>query len=1642
MKRTRRFKFPYLELGDILYESDERERWVSADRALYGVSSAGVADGLDLSYLPQESKISVSAGAAFVGGAFVTASSASVIPVTIERGVTYNVYASRHDNPVVANDGSNYIYYRHSITFSATTAQAPPPGGVTLGRVYVNAQNQATIDTSNRYLAAFGPGAQNNSFRYFRSHAHTGAPQKIDLASQVTGVLPERHLPEKIPASKVSVGEIYLTDETRPDDVSHVGRVNEKLTPEKVALWTRDYQHYYCDTWGGSTTVEVYVNGVKADPSTYLVQPEAYVDNLTYGMIRFSSPLQATDLVELAVFPARVFLVEGGPWEPGKQVIVYQGGLEIPPSRYTARNEEGRIEFTSPVTSSEELTVTIRGIYISDAGNLTHDELEERLGYATSFLGWKNSVPIEYNTNSYNLDILASGQPRPFQYQAHSYILPQHLQSLLGTWSSLTSRDNDQDPAIEVPDGSADEGPVEPVTLEDNNIYVGQVFKATTENISKILLYASKTGQARDISFDLFIYHKPSGFPGDFLHSQSFTLNGLSSRADAYEIPINPVQSLTLGDTYYFMLKVSSQLGQGESVSIYRATSDYPDGYGFTFDGTTNYTVFSPNSTGSDDLWFTVFGVSTSQIIQPDGSAGGDPVEPIAVIPGNQNNLWVGQTFKATTENIARISVKIAKTGSSGNVSIRCELYSKPGEFPGSFILRKDFNLNQLTSSPRTVHLVLDRPYALLENGQTYYFQIKVLSEIGSGESVLIYRASEGYDDGYGFTSNGQTYTRFSVNSSGSDDLWFTVFGESEPQIIEPDGSADGQPVGPIVIDTTTQNVLWVGQTFKATTDNLARISLAMSRAGDVNAVSARCEVYSKPGDFPGSPILTKDFNITQLTEQPKVINLDFNRPYAALTPGSNYYFRIKILSGIQSGGSVSIYRASENYVDGQGFTFDGSNYSMLTPNSSGSDDLYFFVYGARSLIVVLPDGSANENPAEPVSLSLDQEFGQTFKATTRNIYKIQMFMSTSGVVNSVKAKVRLYERTSSSFPGKLISQRILDLGRIPPDGGVVQFIYNEPYPYLEAGNDYAFTVTFVEGIGEGGSILVYRATENYTDGYGFRKTETGYEALQPMPSGSDDFWFSIYGLVVDVPPPPPPPVRPNIEFLTLPTVVVNPAISIIIDLSGSTFLDTDPEGLRFSALKNFLQEFKSTYNAGETNPERQALYQIVYFSAINDFEVTRQSGRTGKSEDEIKRELTSVYQISEQLTEGVYAYPPQPTTDVNQLISFLDKLSNRALWGCDTPLHTSIGLAADRLRGWAGSRKKYAIVLTDGLDNNELERSINLSRSTVLTNYIRKGKEDEIKVFAVGFGTSSLSTSELNAQTHNLYGYGYFYNDVGSNNLNAIMSHIKSWSGWSRTRAERVHDLGKDVFLDALSLNANLPGESKVFLDIYVRSSEQLNWVKVVENLEFPNQLSEIQIKKIVRYIKLDMVLVAGSTPVVTGVSLLYSDVIRDYVISPLFETNRPLQEASMVAFKDAVKSGDALEIDFGVIPSRQGHWMYAIPFGDDGRILVPSRVNEPCIRKGPREYEASEGPWDGDYELKLTVNGVVVPRQDFYAVSTTGQIRFNRDIPETDNVRITLVQPNAYRMAIRITHRKQQTPLNLRLAWMYSTSGTVKLS
>lgn len=119
MKRTFNYKLPKLEEGDMLYKSDEIERFYALDLNLassVNTCGSGVLSGWEVKFDVDNLRLTVTSGSGIINGIFVSNNSDTVIS-SLTPGTMYYVYAELIDT------SSNLSRYSVNIGYQTSSLE-------------------------------------------------------------------------------------------------------------------------------------------------------------------------------------------------------------------------------------------------------------------------------------------------------------------------------------------------------------------------------------------------------------------------------------------------------------------------------------------------------------------------------------------------------------------------------------------------------------------------------------------------------------------------------------------------------------------------------------------------------------------------------------------------------------------------------------------------------------------------------------------------------------------------------------------------------------------------------------------------------------------------------------------------------------------------------------------------------------------------------------------------------------------------------------------------------------------------------------------------------------------------------------------------------------------------------------------------------------------------------------------------------------------------------------------------------------------------------------------------------------------------------------------------------------------------------
>ena len=1618
MKLTRNFKFPYLELGDVLYESDEKYRWINLDRFLSQVGTIGIQSGLNISYNQTERKIYLSPGSIWIDKVYFKINSATAIG-PLELGRTYKVYSRINLSWVSASDGSGYSYPSQRPVFEVTENQVPG-GSVVLGVVSISGSNEATISYDLKEEASFAPEALRNAWYYFKGHTHFGSPQKISLVEHVQGTINLENLPS-IPANRIS-GSVFFRDDKIPRDVSHVGRVDEKPFFEKIVCFTKDFKHYLTEPWGVDDEIYVFLNGQEINTG-FTKQNSFNVGQFSYGAIIFDQRRSATDRVEI-VKRANIVRLPGGPWDPSCRVIVKVNGIKLDPNEYKADPQQGTITFNRNLKVSDECLVTIRDVYIADTGNNLHSELDEKFGSATSFAGWYQSLNTELALG--NIGILSSGEgvTKNTRFIDFSKDSRRKDDTFIDKEVSTIKYDESRGrwdidyPMVEDPDTEIGK-PVEPIQINPNTVF-SQSFKADYALISTIVLFGKYegSGNGHNVNYELTIYSTDAQ-GSQFTTLTTITGHSLNISRSGGPVVLklkNPV-GLVRGNYYAFSMKIiPSSQADYESFYFYTSSVDYLHGSGFIGGIGDQYRLNRDPVTGSDDFWFLVYGTNLNRVINSGGFLSSVEIGW---------DILFGQTFKTppalsgTFYTISKLAL-MASINKTGGEYLNCNLtLYQTDQNASNFTPWKVFQFNNVFFPEFAGQVVLNFETPVVMNPDAYYaFSIEFPENLNQTSGIPeIYRLHDNYVYGYGFFGGlGQEFRLQPHLNTGSDDFWFELYG----QYAEFTGTTG--PPSSNQIDVALGSL--IAQSFKATINSLQSITLHGNITGYV-AAYLTCELTLYSTDE-----LNTYFNVIEKIEirnvevltYPKPIFLNLGRKIN-LNLGSHYAFSVKFLENINYiGDYLQISRSSSNYVDGHGYVNTLNSSGRLQP-LNGSDDFWFELRGQYSRSIE-PTGPPSSNK---VDIQFDQLAGQSFKATINSMQSIVMHGNTTANQPAyLNCQLTLYHTNSANTYFNPIETINLRNVRVSNSEAPIVFNLGKNIN-LTLDNYYAFSVKFLQEPNYSGTYFqISRASINYVDGYGYVNTLNSSGRLQPL-NGSDDFWFSIYQS---------PTSSDSFYYNSSPqlNLVINPAICLVMDNSGST-RTTDPEGKRMDAAKQFISSFLNTYNSGVTDPAKKAGFSVTLFG-ITDPPGMPYQGWTDE-------ELNIFHQIENSSTHveyGIYIYRPELSSNAQDFEFMFNALKNKNFWLADTPLEKSIEITANYLRQSFPNRRKFIVVFTDGMDTV----TYGSRRDEVAKILLGSGGEDVITLVACCFGTSDMTEWDLYQQAQ-LMGYlatstgGYYYNDDMSSNISSIVENMIQGDIWGYDVVEDIYELPRLVYINMVRFDVSSPGSSEVYVDVYTRESPSQLWdLLVKDQLVQPNMF--LTVNRLVKQFLFRFDMKFGSFPKIDGFGIFAHEVMRGVMYSvPLSSGDLPMLEMVTTGHKYCLEGIDVIKKDMYVDVHCVPLYFIMQPVKDYGRNVFPAIVADKATPLGDGVFEVKDKKWYGDPTVLVSVNGRILDRHQFIDFGAQGRIKFKVNIPEDSDVRVTVKYKPQFRLAWDIVFTSPYADFDAKYLLMWSRNKRV---
>lgn len=593
MKRSLHFRMPYLERGDILYRSDELQRWTALDAnmGMVGVvTESGVVNGLDLTYAAESGTIVVSPGRYCSNSYWYTTTGNSYVSVV--EDTNYTLYAYSYELSNEATDGSGVHYITNHPTFGVSETSIPT-GAVDLGRVIV-VDEVATLDPTTRKILSFGGRGLDNNYAKISNHIHDGSCPKIDLENHVTGILDQAYI-GRIPGSKVDTGTL---DNIALAGISHVGRVKEpfQFTTQATVPTNSDYTIYYTEAWTGDYVI--CKNGVAVSDSDIVSVTKED------GKIVFSASNSSSDEITV-ITDFKTLYTPIGSWDSDKTVAVYKNSHLASPSDYMVIPESAQVKFTQAIAYTDIVEVTIYGANVINVGNNTHDDIDYWIGENSSYMGWWPSFTTEFNLGqlAIQLDTYATcasdGASTLPNYQQVGVIrLPDDWSKIIGPTQNGTG-------IIDIPINGPPVDPPGPT----GGLWVAersQSYQAGHDYVVGFAPWLGRVGSVSDYTLVASLYKSDSttNLPdiNELIGVTSTSASIVPRSGDRVKLLFTGPLSTTPFDRYCIVL---GQTGgdTGNYIEWYGASDSYPLGSGgYCTQPAGSWQVVTPlTATGSDD---------------------------------------------------------------------------------------------------------------------------------------------------------------------------------------------------------------------------------------------------------------------------------------------------------------------------------------------------------------------------------------------------------------------------------------------------------------------------------------------------------------------------------------------------------------------------------------------------------------------------------------------------------------------------------------------------------------------------------------------------------------------------------------------------------------------------------------------------------------------------------------------------------------------------------------------------------------------------------------------------------------------------------------------------------------------------------
>jgi hypothetical protein len=554
---------PALETGDILYNSDEVQRWNPADFETFGLALTygnGCLTGWTAT--PTNANVIISSGNGVVRGVYVTTLTETIL--TVEPPIAdgkYWIILSRETAPTK----QDIVVGTPSISLRKDSASTiiDPVWEAQLGTVIYNGGQVSSIDQTEKDMVTYASLLMRNIETTLKKHHHLRqddnvaigdptyrSPIKVDLDLAELGqdeVYPElparKEVKGKLSAEaiySVDAGEVRNYDITTLPPLSHLGRKREVCHLLVSSCTTDDHRTYRAvEPWVTTDTSRcvVFRNGVAINPAEtpYTFVLDAPVDGVVYGSVVFgtdpNTPPQPPEDSITVLNNLRDWYLLGGKWSTpdidwsnNDYVYVYVNEIEQERTTYTPVPEKGKITFNTDLSVQSNVTVTLRGVQVSHTGHLSHSELDDRISCISDFAEYDAAY-----TNDANLMELMAATETAIEAGNDGH--DTWHQGIAGRLPADWQRLFDDDASTIRPLGTTVKcHPSNPAGAGQAAVPLGdgtpraQTFTATFGNVTQVSLWLSKVGSPYALNEGLTLDISVTGVDGSGLPDTSNTL--------------------------------------------------------------------------------------------------------------------------------------------------------------------------------------------------------------------------------------------------------------------------------------------------------------------------------------------------------------------------------------------------------------------------------------------------------------------------------------------------------------------------------------------------------------------------------------------------------------------------------------------------------------------------------------------------------------------------------------------------------------------------------------------------------------------------------------------------------------------------------------------------------------------------------------------------------------------------------------------------------------------------------------------------------------------------------------------------------------------------------------------------------------